>query len=127
MSVEVVPGGQRRIDRVLDRASPRGSANSACLTDDSPGTFSAVPQVQVLSRAGEAIPAGARVFSVADAFTTIVPDLPGLHASLHTGGCGQPDARLALVRYAPPLGAEPRTGSVQGARVRAPASGSRRP
>jgi len=73
--------------------------------------------------AGEAIPAGARVFSVADAFdamtsdrryrkaipfdqacqkiadgagsqfdpmvvdafTTIVPDLPGLHASLHTG------------------------------------------
>src|SRR5919109_971636 len=70
--------------------------------------------------AGEAIPAGARVFSVADAFdamtsdracqeiadgagsqfdpavvdafTAIVPDLPGLHASLHGGAGGAVDS-----------------------------------
>ncbi|HEV8426141.1 MAG TPA: aerial mycelium formation protein [Actinomycetes bacterium] len=107
MSVEVVPGGQRRIDRVLDprftdgvdqlglpelrarreeaeaeeadvsylrrllqgrldilraelvRRSTGGDVGGllaglpAILTDDAPGTFSAVPRVQVPSRAGE--------------------------------------------------------------------------
>jgi hypothetical protein len=109
MSVEVVPGGQRRVDRVLDpgftegvgqlglpelrarreeaeaeeadvsylrrllqgrldilraelvRRSAGGEQDvagllaglPAILTDDSPGTFSAVPRVQVPSRAGE--------------------------------------------------------------------------
>ena len=105
MSVEVVPGGQRRIDRVLDPAFVEGvdqlglpelrarreeaeaeeadvsylrrllegrldilraelvrrSAGGeqdvaglpAILSDDAPGTFSAVPRVQVPSRAGE--------------------------------------------------------------------------
>ena len=105
MSVEVVPGGQRRIDRVLDRRFAdrvdqlglaelrtrreeaeaeeadvsylrrllqgrldilraelvRRSAGGAqdvaglpaILSDDAPGTFSAVPRVQVPSRAGE--------------------------------------------------------------------------
>jgi hypothetical protein len=109
MSVEVVPGGQRRIDRVLDpqftdrvdqlglaelrarreeaeaeeadvsylrrllqgrldilraelvrrsarRHPGRGRAAgraAAILSDDAPGTFSAVPRVQVPSRAGE--------------------------------------------------------------------------
>ena len=56
MSVEVVPGGQRRIDRVLDRPSwcaarPVATRTSAgcwqgCRAapgDDAPGTFSAVP------------------------------------------------------------------------------------
>ena len=42
---------------------------------------------------------------VVDAFTTIVPALPGLHASLHGGpDCGQPQARPARVGYAPPPG-----------------------
>ena len=94
MSVEVVPGGQRRIDRVLDPGFTEGvdrlglpelrarreeaeaeeadvsylrrllqgrldilraelERRSAILTDDSPGTFSAIPRVQVPSRAGE--------------------------------------------------------------------------
>jgi hypothetical protein len=105
MSVEVVPGGQRRIDRVLDprftdgverldlaelrarreeaeaeeadvsylrrplqgrldilraeleRRSAGGDQDvaglPAILSDDAPGTFSAVPRVQVPSRAGE--------------------------------------------------------------------------
>jgi hypothetical protein len=85
MSVEVVPGGQRRIDRVLgprftDRVDQLGLAElrarreeaeeaelvrrsaggaqdvaglPAILSDDAPGTFSAVPRVQVPSRAGE--------------------------------------------------------------------------
>jgi hypothetical protein len=103
MSVEVVPGGQRRIDRVLDPGFTEGvdrlglpelrarreeaeetdvsylrrllqgrldilraelvrrSAGAdqdvaglpAILSDDAPGTFSAVPPVQVPSRAGE--------------------------------------------------------------------------
>jgi hypothetical protein len=103
MSVEVVPGGHRRIDRVLDpgfteeverlglpelrarreeaeeadvsylrrllqgrldilraelvRRSAGGTQDVAglpsILTDDAPGTFSAVPRVQVPSRAGE--------------------------------------------------------------------------
>ena len=35
---------------------------------------------------GEAIPAGARVFSVADAFDAMTSGLPGLHASLHDRG-----------------------------------------
>jgi hypothetical protein len=85
MSVEVVPGGQRRIDRVLgprftDRVDQLGLAElrarreeaeeaelvrrsaggaqdvaglPAILSDDAPGTFSAVPRVQVPSQAGE--------------------------------------------------------------------------
>jgi hypothetical protein len=96
MSVEVVPGGQRRIDRVLDpsftdrvdqlglaelrarreeaeaeeadvsylrrllqgrldilRAEQDVAGLPAILSDDAPGTFSAVPRVQVPSRAGE--------------------------------------------------------------------------
>jgi hypothetical protein len=56
MSVEVVPGGQRRIDRVLDPGFTEGVDRlglPAILSDDAPGTFSAVPRVQVPSRAGE--------------------------------------------------------------------------
>ena len=204
MSVEVLPGGQRRIDRVLaprftdgverlelaelrarreeaeaeeadvsylrrllqgrldilraelERRSAGGDQDvaglPAILTDDAPGTFSAVPRVQVPSRAGEhrrrverlvsdetiarlpeldveeltravevlrdqpplpgrAGPGGraragpgaaarlvpghdqdpglrGRAKAVVDAFTAIVPDLPGLHATLHAGAGG---------------------------------------
>jgi CheY-like chemotaxis protein len=64
MSVEVVPGGQSRLD-ILRAELVRRSATDeqdvagllaglpAILSDDSPGTFSAVPRVQVPSRAGE--------------------------------------------------------------------------
>ena len=102
--------------------------------------------------AGDAIPAGARVFSVADAFdamtsdrpyrkaipfdqacqeiadgagsqfdpvvdafTAIVPDLPGLHASLRRV-CGQPGARRSLSPPRSPSGGpEPGAGSLLGA------------
>jgi hypothetical protein len=59
-----VPGGQRRLD-ILRAELVRRSATDeqdvagllaglpAILSDDSPGTFSAVPRVQVPSRAGE--------------------------------------------------------------------------
>jgi hypothetical protein len=60
MSVEVVPGGQRRIDRVLDPPFTDRVDRLGCWPDcrpssatTPPGTFSAVPRVQVPSRAGE--------------------------------------------------------------------------
>ncbi len=104
--------------------------------------------------AGEAIPAGARVFSVADAFdamtsdrpyrkaipfdqacqeiadgagsqfdpmvvdafTTIVPDLPGLHATLHAGPVDSPAQAIPSSATLPRRGAAPGAGSLRGAR-----------
>ena len=105
--------------------------------------------------AGEAIPAGARVFSVADAFdamtsdrpyrkaipfdracqeiadaagsqfdpavveafTAIVPDLPGLHAALHDGAVDSRARAIPSSATLPLRGAEPGAGPLQGARA----------
>jgi cyclic di-GMP phosphodiesterase len=105
--------------------------------------------------AGEAIPAGARVFAVADAFdamtsdrpyrkaipfdhacleiadgagsqfdpavveafTTLVPGLPDLHASLHHGPVDGPGPASPASATLPHRGAEPGAGSLKGARA----------
>ena len=106
--------------------------------------------------AGDAIPAGARVFSVADAFdamtsdrpyrkaipfdracqeiadgagsqfdpavveafSAIVPDLPGLHAALHDGAVDSLAHAIPSSATLPLRGAEPGAGPVQAARTR---------
>jgi HD-GYP domain-containing protein (c-di-GMP phosphodiesterase class II) len=106
--------------------------------------------------AGDDIPAGARVFSVADAFdamtsdrpyrkaipfdracqeiadgagsqfdpavveafTAIVPDLPGLHAALHDGAVDSLARAIPSSATLPLRGAEPGAGPVQAARAR---------
>jgi HD-GYP domain-containing protein (c-di-GMP phosphodiesterase class II) len=106
--------------------------------------------------AGDDIPAGARVFSVADAFdamtsdrpyrkaipfdracqeiadgagsqfdpavveafTAIVPDLPGLHAALHDGSVDSLARAIPSSATLPLRGAEPGGGSLEGARPR---------
>jgi HD-GYP domain-containing protein (c-di-GMP phosphodiesterase class II) len=56
--------------------------------------------------------------AVVEAFTAIVPDLPGLHAALHDGAVDSLARAIPSSATLPLRGAEPGAGPVQAARAR---------